>query len=96
MDKVIRWLPKAQENFETELKRIAQENEAAAKRIASLVKSRIDTLEQFPEKGRPGRVPGTRELVLAGLPYILPYRVRGNAVEILRFFHTSQHPPDKW
>ncbi|MDR2726446.1 MAG: type II toxin-antitoxin system RelE/ParE family toxin, partial [Deltaproteobacteria bacterium] len=52
--------------------------------------------EQFPESGRPGRVPGTRELVIAGLPYLLPYRVRNDVVEILRFFHTSQKPPNRW
>ena len=93
---MIRWLPKAQENLEAEFKRIAEEDEAAAKRIASVVKSRTDMLKQFPEAGRPGRVPGTRELVLVGFPYILPYRARGDTIEILRFFHTSQKPPNKW
>ena len=93
---MIRWLPKAQENFEAELKRIAEEDEAVAKRIATVVKSRTETLEQFPESGRPGRVSGTRELVIAEFPYILPYRVRSGVVEILRFFHTSQKPPKRW
>jgi addiction module RelE/StbE family toxin len=94
--KVIRWLPKAQKNLESELQRVAQENDAAAKRIAAIVKSRTETLEQFPESGRPGRVSGTRELVIAEFPYLLPYRVRGGVVEILRFFHTSQKPPARW
>ena len=93
---MIRWLPKAQENFEAELQRIAEEDEAVAKRIATVVKSRTETLEQFPESGRPGRVSGTRELVIPEFPYILPYRVRGGVVEILRFFHTSQKPPKRW
>ena len=93
---MIRWLPKAQENLEAELQRIAKENEAAAKRVATVVKSRTESLEQFPESCRPGRVSGTRELVIAEFPYILPYRVRGGVVEILRFFHTSQKPPTRW
>jgi len=93
---MIRWLPKAQENLEAELQRIAEEDEAVAKRIATVVKSRTETLEQFPESGRPGRVSGTRELVIAEFPYILPYRVRSGVVEILRFFHTSQKPPKRW
>jgi len=93
---MIRWLPNAQASLETELQRVAEEDETAAKRIAAVVKSRIETLEQFPESGRPGRVPGTRELVIAGFPYLLPYRVRGGVVEILRFFHTAQKPPNRW
>ena len=93
---MIRWLPKAQENLEDELQRVAEENETAAKRIVIVVKSRVETLEQFPESGRPGRVAGTRELVIAEFSYILPYRVRGGVVEILRFFHTSQKMPKRW
>jgi len=93
---MIRWLPKAQENLEAELQRIAEDDEAVAKRIAPVVKSRTETLEQFPESGRPGRVSGTRELVIAEFPYILPYRVRSGVVEILRVFHTSQKPPKRW
>lgn len=93
---MILWLAKAQENLNEELTRIAREKESAAKRIALLVKMHTEQLEQFPESGRPGRVNGTRELVIAGLPYILPYRIRGKNVEILRFFHTAQKPPAKW
>ncbi|MDR2892804.1 MAG: type II toxin-antitoxin system RelE/ParE family toxin [Deltaproteobacteria bacterium] len=93
---MIRWLPKAQENLNAELTRIAEEDEAAAKRIALIVKSRVESLEQFPESGRPGRIPGTRELVISGLPYLLPYRMRGKVIEILRFFHTAQKPPNRW
>ncbi len=92
----IRWLPTAQRNFEAELLKIAADDENAAKRIAALVKERVERLAQFPESGRPGRIPGVRELVLSGLPYILPYRVRGRVVEVLRFFHTSQEPPKQW
>lgn len=92
----IRWLANARENLEAELLRIAEEDKDAATRIALYVKERTELLGKYPESGRPGRVQGTRELVLTGLPYVLPYRVRANTVEILRFFHTSQNPPAKW
>lgn len=46
-------------------------------------------LADFPASGRPGRVPGTRELIVP--PYILPYRVRDERVEILDLFHSAQN-----
>jgi len=47
-------------------------------------------LENFPELGRTGRKPDTRELVFTGLPYLAIYRIRGEAVEILRILHGAQ------
>jgi toxin ParE1/3/4 len=46
--------------------------------------------------GRPGRVPGTRELVIAHMPYIVPYRVRGEAIQILRVYHSARRWPDSF
>jgi plasmid stabilization system protein ParE len=45
-------------------------------------------LKQFPESGRPGRVPLTREAILP--PHVIPYRIKGDAVEILNIFHSAQ------
>ena len=45
--------------------------------------------------GRPGRVEGTRELVVPDTPYLVPYRGRGHAVEILRVFHGARKWPKK-
>jgi hypothetical protein len=41
-------------------------------------------------------VPGTRELIVTKTRYVVPYRVRGETVEILRVFHTSRRLPDRW
>jgi toxin ParE1/3/4 len=51
-------------------------------------------LGEHPHKGRPGRVDGSRELVVNGTPYILPYRVRDGRVEILAVLHASRQWPD--
>jgi plasmid stabilization system protein ParE len=48
------------------------------------------SLKQFPFAGRVGKKSGTRELVLAPLPYLLIYSVDEQSVHVLRFLHTSQ------
>jgi plasmid stabilization system protein ParE len=44
-----------------------------------------------PASGRSGRVPGTRELVISGTPYVVPYSVHGETVEILRVFTVREN-----
>jgi len=51
----------------------------------------IGLLKQFPNQGRPGREPGTRELIFAPLPYVAIYRVREEAVEVLRILHSARN-----
>ena len=60
---------------------------ATAHRIALSVHTVIELLVEFPEHGKPGRKPNTRELVMAGLPYLAIYRIGNGAVEILRILH---------
>jgi toxin ParE1/3/4 len=48
------------------------------------------SLKQFPEKGRPGKITGTRELVLTPLPYVIVYSVESERVHLLRIFHGAQ------
>jgi toxin ParE1/3/4 len=51
-------------------------------------------LLRLPESGRPGRIAKTRELVVSGAPYILPYRIIGDTVQILRVYHPARRWPD--
>ena len=52
-------------------------------------------LAEQPGIGRPGRVLGTRELIVSKTRYIVPYRVHGEIVEVLRVFHTSRRLPGR-
>ncbi|WP_343684341.1 type II toxin-antitoxin system RelE/ParE family toxin [Asticcacaulis sp.] len=45
-------------------------------------------MADFPDSGRPGRAPKTREWVLNGLPYLLIYSVEGQSLTIWRVLHT--------
>jgi plasmid stabilization system protein ParE len=50
---------------------------------------------KFAELGRPGRVDGTRKLVIQRTPYIAAYRVAGNTIRILRVLHGAQIWPEE-
>lgn len=54
----------------------------------------VRRLHDFPESGRPGRVAGTRELVITETPYVAAYHVSGETVRILRVLHGAQQWPD--
>jgi toxin ParE1/3/4 len=92
----VRWLRRALKNLDDEAAYIAREDLEAAARIVERIASAVDQLASHPALGRPGRVPGTRELVISGTPYIVPYRIRGDTVEILRIFHGARKWPDKF
>jgi len=51
------------------------------------------SLRKFPRRGRIGQLAGTRELVMAPLPYIIVYRVEGQTVQIARVVHSSENWP---
>jgi toxin ParE1/3/4 len=91
----VRWLRTALANLDAEAEYIGEDNPAAAGRTVQRILRAVRLLEKNPAMGRAGRVTGTRELVVAGTPYILPYRVRGEAVEILRVFHAARKWPEK-
>jgi toxin ParE1/3/4 len=73
---------------------IAQDNLPAADRQVELVLAAVAGLTQFPNSGRPGRRAGTRELVVDRTPYLVPYRVRGELIEVVRVLHGRQRWPD--
>jgi len=92
----VRWLRTALRNLDEEASFIAADDAAAARLVVERVLEAVAQLAEQPGLGRPGRVPGTRELVVPKTRCIVPYRVRGDAVEILRVFHTSRRLPGRW
>ena len=70
--------------------------QAVAARVVTKVFDQVDNLATFPHIGRAGRVPNTRELVVVETPYIVPYRVRDNEIEILAVFHSARQWPENF
>ncbi len=92
--RTIRWTRRALARLDAVGVHIARDNpEAAAAVIVRLV-SAVDALAEHPALGRVGRISGTRELVVTGLPYIVAYRVGPFAVDVLTVLHAAQKWPE--
>ena len=90
----LRWTRRAERDLDEIAEYIGQDHPAAAVRVVLELIEHVETaVPRHPAIGRPGRVLGTRELVIAGLPYIIAYRIRGRDVEVLRVLHTSRRWP---
>lgn len=92
----IRWLNRALLNLDAEAAYIAQDNPQAAKDCVNHILKSVQRLADHPSLGRAGRVFGTRELVITHYPYIVPYRIKDETVQVLRLFHTSRKWPSQF
>lgn len=72
---------------------IALERPSAARVIGQRIRDAVSGLAQFPDRGRAGRVPGTRELVIPGTPFLVAYRVRSGYVDVLAILHGARQWP---
>jgi toxin ParE1/3/4 len=72
---------------------IEKDSEQNAALVAKRILKAVDLLQSHPEMGRPGRVVGTRELVVPGTPYLIPYRVRRERLELIAVFRGRQKWP---
>lgn len=84
------WRKRAEAAYLAQISHVKQRNADAAARLQTIVEYRLDLLTRHPEMARPGRRPGTRELVFSDTPYIAIYRLDGGTITILQFFHASQ------
>lgn len=74
---------------------IEADNPLAAATLDDRIRTRIEGLLQLPESGRPGRIKGTRELVITGTAYITAYVIMDDAIRILRVLHSAQLWPEE-
>jgi len=86
------WTELARDDRRTIREYIAQDNPAAAVELDEQLSVRVNQLIEQPDIGRPGRVVGTRELVIHR-HYIVIYDVVAEKVQVLRVLHTSRRWP---
>lgn len=91
----VRWQNRAISDLQDLQEYISRENPKAAAQVANKIIDAVELLKSQPGMGRPGRKPNTRELIINGTSYIVPYRVRNGILEILRVLHGAMKWPDK-
>jgi toxin ParE1/3/4 len=91
------WSPEAIQDLISLRAYIAEESPAGVRRIVLRILHDVEhLLPDNPHMGRPGRVPSTRELVIPRTPYIVPYRIQGASIQILRVYHGARRWPDSF
>jgi len=94
---IVVWSPAAIADLAQLRAYIAEDDPTAAQRVALHIAYNVETLlPANPRIGRPGRVPGTRELVIPKTPFIVPYRIIGGTVEVLRVYHGARRWPERF
>jgi len=88
------WRPSAIEDVEHALAFIGMGNPDAAQRVYAAIADATAGLSDFPERGRPGRVAGTREIVVTHTPYLIAYVLGDGVLTILAFLHHARRWPD--
>ena len=92
----LEYAPRYFRRLEDIRERIAADNPTAASRMVERIRAAVARLAESPALGRQGRVAGTRELVISHTPYIVPYRIAGDVVQIITILHGAQRWPDRF
>jgi toxin ParE1/3/4 len=90
----ILWSPQARQDLREIYLYLSADNPTAARALHKQIKQAVALLKENPRIGRPGRVPGTRELVVSGTSYIVPYQIREKRLELLRVYHAARKWPE--
>jgi toxin ParE1/3/4 len=90
----VRWTRTALADLAAIGQYIELDNPISARSVVSRIELAGNRLAEFPERGRRGRVEGTRELVIHNLPFIIVYRLTPDSIDLLTVLHgAQQYPP---
>jgi addiction module RelE/StbE family toxin len=89
----VRWTESATRDLRRITRYIRKDNSAAARAVAKATIDAAEALAHFPLRGREGKIDGTRELVVSGLPYIVVYKATRSAIQLLHVYHGARNYP---
>ncbi len=87
------WTPEAADHLEQVAVYLKDRDPRVAEGIVTRIYTLAESLGEMPRRGRVGRQPDTRELVIPGLPYIVIYRVGDDAIQLLAVIHAARDWP---
>ena len=87
------WSRRAIRHLVTLREYIEFDSEQNAALVAGRILRPVDLLPEPPSLGRPGRLPGTRELLIPDTPFVIPYRIKGDRLDLLAVFHGHRQWP---
>jgi toxin ParE1/3/4 len=90
------WLRAALQDLHSAHQYILEVNPAAANFTIEKIELAVQQLTSHPELGRPGRIEKTRELLVVGTPFLIPYRIQSSRIEILSVLHGKRRWPDSF
>ena len=88
----IEWRATAREDLAEILSFISAKSTSAARRLAADIQAAVQPTAEHPYLFKPGRVPGTREIV-AHPNYVVVYRVTASCIEVINVLHARQQYP---
>jgi toxin ParE1/3/4 len=92
----LKWTHAASRDLDSVEQYLGRANPGAAIETVLEIIRHVGMLAEHPGIGRPGRVDGTRELVIAGLPYVVAYLHQGDTVTVLRVLHGAMKWPRRF
>jgi len=92
----VKWTRAANRDLNSVAEYIGRDNPDAAVDTVLKIIQQVDMLADHPGLGRPGRVEDTRELVVTGLPYVVPYVHKRDTVTVLRVLHGAMKWPERF
>ena len=92
----ISWAELAIGHLQAAYEYVAADNPRAAERTVERILSAVEFLARHPNLGHPGRVEGTRELVVPDTPFVVAYRQPREEIEILAILHAARKWPERF
>lgn len=92
----LRWSPRAIRDLQQIRLYISEHDPKAARDVAKTIKHTVHLLLEYPQLGVQTRVEGVYEKQVPNLPFLIPYRIKEDVIEILAVFNTRQIKPEGW